>query len=233
MAHFLANVRHCMLASRRPKPIPEDILQSLHSHQLSLRSLLPHLDPPVPPFKSQFTLEAETTQPNEQEHFRFLGPDLISAPEEKARSYVPKHFPDYPSKHTYRSTSEFPEREIDPRQVRERATEEGRLGEEALRRLVGAGSKRSNPDDSQRLQDRSMRAKRDKLWMETMQAIAAEPSEKMDVDSGYGSFEKEKHKDIEISSSQMSNGLPGLAVNSEKKYWRKPISQKKVGNSGQ
>jgi len=230
MAHYLTDVRQSMLSSRRTGPIPQDFLQALHTHQLSLRSLLPHLDPPVPPSISQFSLQSEAVQDDEQQHLRFLGPILNGASDGPAKSYIPKHFPDYPSKHTYKVTAEFPDREQDPRKVRERATEEGRLGEEALRRLVSAASNRPAQGSPQRQETKSMRERRDQMFMETMQAATAGTPNGMDVDSGYGSFEKGKQKEGETPSTSFGNGRLGSAVNSEKRYWRKPALRRREAN---
>lgn len=173
MAHYLADVRQSMLSCRRTQPIPQDFLQALHTHQLSLRSLLPHLNPPVPASRSQFSLQPTPAQEDEQQQLRFLGPLLNDAPNEQVKNHVPKHFPALPSKHTYKATPEFPEREQDPRKVRERATEEGRLGEEALRRLVSAGTRHPAHDVHQRSRSKSLRARRDQMWLETMEAVTA------------------------------------------------------------
>ncbi|KAK0517363.1 hypothetical protein JMJ35_000518 [Cladonia borealis] len=226
MAHYLADVRQSMHACRRTQPLPQDFLQALHTHQLSLRSLLPHLDPPVPPSQSQFFLESEPKDNDEQQQLKFLGPLLNGTQEQNAKKFVPKHFPDLPSTHTYKATPEFPEREQDPRKVRERATEEGRLGEEALRRLVGAGSRHPAHVLQQRRGNQSLRAKRAQIWMETMQAVEAPASNAMDTDDGiFTGKGKQKEGDPDISFS--GDSRLSSAVNSEKRYWRKPGSQKR------
>lgn len=230
MAHYLADVRQSMLSSRRTGPIPQDFLQALHTHQLSLRSLLPHLDPPVPPSLSQFPVETEVAQEDEQQHLRFLGPILNGAPNGHAKSYIPRHFTAYPSKHTYKATAEFANREHDPRKVRERATEEGRLGEEALRRLIGAASNHPAQEAQQRQGTKSMRVRRNQMFMETMQAVTAGAPNSQSVDSGYGSFEKGKQREGDAPSLSFGNGRLSSVVNSEKKYWRKPAPQRREVN---
>lgn len=233
MAHYLADVRQSMLSCRRTAPIPQDFLQALHTHQLSLRSLIPHLDPPVPPERSQFPLETEPPQENEHQQLKFLGPVLNSAPDERARAYVPKHFPEFPSKHTYRATAEFPDREVDPRKVRERATEESRMGEEALRRLVSSSNTKPAHERHQNQRSQSMRARRDQMFMETMAAVTEGlAADEMDVDAGLDYVGKGKQK--EPNSSGMTFGSERLhsAVNSEKRYWRKPIPQREGGDDG-
>lgn len=231
MAHYLADVRQSMLSCRRTQAIPQDFLQALHTHQLSLRSLLPHLDPPVNPSRTQFPLQMDIAQGNDEHHLRFLGPLLNADPNEKLRAFVPKHFPELPSKHTYKATPEYAQHEQDPRKVREKATEEGRLGEEALRRLVGAGASKpaNEPQHVRKLQN--ARVARDQLWIETMQAITQETHDGMDLDTEAG-IGKGKQKEGDPPPVQsFGYGRVGSAVNAEKRYWRKPASQREANGS--
>jgi transcription initiation factor TFIID subunit 8 len=62
----------------------------------------------------------------------------LAIPEERKPEYVPSHFPALPSRHAWMSTPVFPERERDARKMREKATQEGMLAEQALRRLATA-----------------------------------------------------------------------------------------------
>ncbi|KAL9128962.1 MAG: hypothetical protein Q9217_002478 [Psora testacea] len=218
MAHFLADVRQSMLSCRRVQAIPQDFLQALRTHQLSLRCLLPHLDPPVSPSKSQFPLEIDPKERDDLEQCPSLGSLLKEASDIQAKSYVPKHFPDMPEKHTYQATPEYAAREQDPRRVRERATKEGRLAEEALRKLVTAGT--SRPVEPLRPRDGklSLRAKREQMWRDTMSATAQEcqatSDDAMNVDKG-------KRREGEEAASKYTQGHLSLAVNAEKKYWRR------------
>lgn len=225
MAHYLADVRQSMLSCRRTQAIPQDFLQALHTHQLSLRSLLPHLDPPVSPSRTQFPLQMEIAQDNEEQHLRFLGPLLNADPNEKLRVYIPQHFPELPSKHTYKATPEYAEHEQDQRKVREKATEEGRLGEEALRRLVRAGAGRSTQESPQGRKTQSARAVRELMWMETMQAVTQETPDAMDFDmeAGVGKGRQEDGEPSPLPS--LGYGRFGSVVNAEKQYWRKPPPQ--------
>lgn len=147
---------------------------------------------------------------------------------EQTKTFAPKHFPALPSKHTHKVTPEFPEREQDPRKVRERATEEGRLGEEALRRLVGAGSRHPVHDAHQRSRTKSVRARRDQMWLETMEAVTAGAPDEMDIDRGV-SIGKSKQEGY-VTNGSFGDGRLGSAVNSEKRYWRKPALQRREVN---
>jgi hypothetical protein len=50
--------------------------------------------------------------------------------------HVPSWLPSYPSDHTFMATPQYTDRITDPRQLREKIVEEGRLAEAALRRLT-------------------------------------------------------------------------------------------------
>ena len=61
-----------------------------------------------------------------------------NGPPDRKKGLVPTSFPALPAEHAYRQSAVYPTREDDPRRIRELATEEGRMGEQALRRLAGA-----------------------------------------------------------------------------------------------
>ena len=221
MAHFLTSVRQSMLSSRRTQSIPQDYLRALHAHQLTLNSLLPHLDPPVSSIKSQVPLIVVSTPGDEQvEQLALLGRFLKGADERRSSVYVPQHFPDLPSRHTYKATAEFSTREQNPRKIRERATEESRLGEEALRRLVGAGSMKRTPHDLFLRPDRKdIRRRREELWKETMEALTQDKNESLNP----GNLHNPGAMDVDdqsLGATQKGRFL-GPAVNADRNYWRK------------
>jgi len=229
LAHYLADVRHSMLSCRRTQALPGDFLQALHTHQLSLRSLLPHLDPPVSPKRSQYRLRVEPGSTNNDQHHRSISLMLSGSPDQTAKKHIPKHFPELPSKHTYKATPDFPKCEHDPRKVREQATEEGRLGEEALRRLVGASSTAVSYGMQPKQKSMSIRARRDQLWKETMQAVTQGAGDGGGLGGGGKKAEKGKQKEGEPAVMKSGSGRIGLAVNAEKRYWRKAASQGRGG----
>lgn len=207
-----------MLACRRLQAQPEDFLQALHEHSLSLRSLLPHLEPPVEASKTQFRLRSEAVRDNDEKQAPSLpnsGSDMTS----NAVNYIPSHFPKLPSRHTYKATAEYPDRQYDAREIREKATEEGRLGEEALRRFVGAVSERSLTRSSLPHRKKSLLEQKDAMWRKTMQQLSISDTSSQEGESG-----------LLISEGGRSiawTGHLGSAVNAEKKYWRTPV--RKVG----
>lgn len=140
--HFTSFVRQNMTACRRTQPIPQDFEHALRRSFVSVDDLTPHLKP-LPAVAPTPTL-LSSPPPEEKDVFdSFAGMPILdphlSGEEDRMRSkYIPPHFPQFPSKHTYRHTPVFTERELDPRKIRERATEDGRHGEEALRKLARA-----------------------------------------------------------------------------------------------
>ncbi|KAL8959984.1 MAG: hypothetical protein Q9193_003237 [Seirophora villosa] len=224
MHHFAANVRQSMLSCRRTQATAQDFLQALHTHQLSLRSLVPHLRPPVPKRRARVALPYEPLEEEEQHGHEFLGPALYDASFRTNQLYVPHHLPPFPSKHTYRATEEFPVREEDPRKIRERATEEGRLGEEALRRLVSARvADRPSPARAGRAAN-SMRTKRDELWKATMQAATAQYISGHPQDADMMDLDFSRHG---AGPTNPDYGRISSAVNADKKFWRKPAPIRK------
>ncbi|MCJ1385862.1 hypothetical protein MMC17_008986 [Xylographa soralifera] len=222
MVHFLASVRQSMLSSRRMQAIPQDFLYALNAHQLTLRSLVPHLSPPVPPWKPELTLASDPNQEAKDHKHDQLIAKLLNGPSNKTTTaYIPPHFPILPSKHTYKFEEVFTVRETDPRRVRERATEEGRLGEEALRKLVGLREEHNSLEETKR-QDRkrTVRDQRQALWKETMEAVRNMEGEDTVAESSYGEH-FEMDTDIPKLEPRSKVGFLISAVNSDRLYWRK------------
>ena len=221
-----------MLASRRTRPTPDDFLQALHIHQLPLASLLPHLNPPVDPSKSQIAITAETLEEPWQQKQGSL--DIFQDIDlgRGRRSYIPRHFPAFPSEHTYKATPELPVAKTDPRTVRELATEEARLGEAALRKLVGAMSDMNNSVMTRPgTGTKTVRAKRDDVWKEAMQAATA-PKRNAREGSADDMEGLEVHGSTLLAATPATqNGYLSTSVNAEKKYWRRPVVNPKFKSS--
>lgn len=222
MTRFLRNVQLSMLSSRRTQAIPQDFLQSLHSHQLSLRSLIPHLDPPVPATQSQFSLSADSTI---QKESTFPGPALFGIADSESRSYVPNHFPPFPSMHTYKMTPEVPERVNDPRKIRELAIEDGRTAEKALRRVLGAGSDSTYTNLLKKGAIPTVTlSPREKIWQETMLAAVQESDTRPQVVDDPGRMAPEQGAGNNSEGRYLS-----IAVNADKRHWRRSAFVKDSG----
>lgn len=217
-----------MTACRRTQPIPQDFEHALRRSFIGTDDLIPHLRSldaraPVP------TL-LPSPPPEEKDPFNsFVEMPLLdsnlSGKDDKARStYIPSHFPQFPSKHTYRHTPVFTEREDDPRKVRERATEEGRHGEEALRKLARAAYKDTHTGGLSKGEKRLWGRKdesMESMFEKTVRGLAkktrkaAADNRIMDIDSG----EAQKQSKAVLANIEMAP-----IVNCERHFWRKTTS---------
>ncbi|KAL4944275.1 hypothetical protein BDV06DRAFT_187724 [Aspergillus oleicola] len=222
-------VRASMLSSRRLQPIPHDFEYALKRHRLPVDSLVPYLQASIK--AEPIPTQLPSPPPDEDDDFKIL-PSLepgLSGEDDRARSpYIPKHFPEFPSKHTYRHTPVFTERERDPRKIRERATDDGRHGEEALRKLARAAFKDNQPGSGGREKKQWGRKAEtfESMFEKTAKALsrkapkntpAANPNA-MDVDSSTTAAESE-------AKSNRPKGLASIElppiINCERDFWRR------------
>lgn len=218
-----------MESCRRTTPIPQDFAGVLARERLSLTDLLPYLQPRIPPSIAQPQLER--SPPNNEPDVdlsALLGPELNGNSERDQRSYVPANFPSFPSKHAYKFTYTSTELHTDPRQVRELATAEGRLGEEALRRLVSNSwtNRPLNTDPAGAEKGRNRFEELQTMWLETMEKVM-EREEAADASNGLGDSSGDRsHTLVESDHSQGERaGRRRLAgpVNYERQFWRKEV----------
>ncbi|KFY68558.1 hypothetical protein V498_10604 [Pseudogymnoascus sp. VKM F-4517 (FW-2822)] len=181
---FLSYVTESMLSCRRAQPIPLDYEYALRRHGLTDSLLRPHLKPPVPRSKTQLVFEVQEPEIQDTQVLpELLGHELSGAVDKLTKPFIPKQFPAFPSKHTYKATEVMPDRETDPRKIREKATEASRHGEEALRRLVGVGKVGDQKGVRKSLLKSPARKHRNELWdlamqdlkLNTAKATAAKP----------------------------------------------------------
>lgn len=198
-----------MLNARRPEPTPLDFEYALSKFDLPLASIRPHLRNPIPASKLYIQLESipseESTREREARLAKLLGTELSGEPDKREKSYVPKKFIPFPSKHTYKWTEKESLRETDPRKIREEAAKSARHAEEALRRLVKV-SKAGKEKDVKLAASRDPSSKeRHELWERTMEDLLA-------------------GKDHAGAADEDQS----MIVNSESQYFRKPIPKKSV-----
>ncbi|KAL5354985.1 transcription factor TFIID complex subunit 8 C-term-domain-containing protein [Aspergillus floccosus] len=224
---FASYVRQSMLSSRRIQPIPQDFEHALRRHRVRVDDLLPHVKPnpnlePVP------TLLSDPLEDDSFKTLPTLGPQLSGDDDRVRSAYIPKHFPEFPSKHTYRHTPVYTEREQDPRRIRERATEDGRHGEEALRKLARAAFKDNQTGSSGR--DKKPWGRRtesmDSMFEKTIKGLAKRMQKNstvpgsaapMVIDSGAAT-----DADVKPSRNKVSLNieLPPI-INCERDLWRR------------
>lgn len=235
MLRFLKTVTQSMGVARRTQPIPQDFILALSRQQLAPSSLMPHLEPLLPASATQPPIPppapAEPPPPNLE---GMLGPVLTGASDKAERRYIPSHFPNFPSKHTWQATHVYTSREIDPRKIRERATQEGILAEQALRKLMSASKGAKGPGKSKalaaggKLRKRSGRQELDGLWEETMAAVLSEEEERAshhqqnhEEDMFGGAMDTQPTQDTKTGDDLKKALDDGVLVDYERKYWRK------------
>ncbi|KAK4539645.1 hypothetical protein LTR36_010471 [Oleoguttula mirabilis] len=137
MLHFAQNVRSSMQGGRRVRPTAPDFSMALSlMPNTSTASLLkPQLGLQVPESISYPSIpEPELADDQAADLSGLLQPLSTLRPP----TYIPKHFPPLPPKHTWMETPVYIEREKDARKMRELMTQEGMLAEQALRKLATA-----------------------------------------------------------------------------------------------
>ncbi|CAG8278168.1 unnamed protein product [Penicillium nalgiovense] len=226
-------IRQSMLSARRVQPIPQDFDHALKRFRLNPDDLLPHLKP-APSERPTPTLLPSPPPENEiSKSLPFL--TALSSEDDRAnRPYIPKHFPSFPSKHTYSATAVFIGRDNDPRKIRERAAEDGRHGEEALRKLASAAFRDNQTGSTGR--DKKLWGRRtdsmESMFEKTIKGLSKKqkdshgtfPSSAMDVDSGHPADADTKPR-LKLSW----NMELGPIVNCERDLWRRTSSNARRG----
>ena len=193
-----------MLLSRRHETLPLDFEYALRNFLLPTASIEAHLKPPVAPLRPQ---EEEAPLPeaglSKASLIKLLGEDLNGENDKRAQAYVPRHFPSFPSKHTYKWTEKDSARETDPRKIREEAAKSAQQAEDALRRLVKI-SKAGREKDVKRMAEKDPKSKlRHELWEKTMESLTT----------------RKRH----TASTVDQDDDRSMIVNSESQYFRKPV----------
>ena len=241
MTKFLTNVRKSMTSARRTETVAHDWIYALSNAGIKGSGVLephfdtgeipscilqPQFDPPAPPEPQPISTDA------------LLGPELSGKTDKEARAYIPKHFPPFPSKNTYKATPVFTKRENDPRKIREMATEEGILAEQSLRKLMAA-QKAGIQKQTAGKRKRSKRMKEsDALWQDAMTDMLHEEKERelsdarqrqREQDAAWMSDEDEANAYLGerdnlqpiINVDRNVNLEEGVHVNYDQRFWRK------------
>lgn len=220
-----------MLSARRVQPIPQDFDHALKRLRLNPDDLLPHLKS-APSDKPTPTLLPSPQPENEISRSLPFLTALSSEDDRTNRPYIPKHFPSFPSKHTYSATAVFIGRDNDPRKIRERAAEDGRHGEEALRKLASAAFRDNQTGSTGR--DKRLWGRRtdsmESMFEKTIKGLSKKhykdpiTSSAMDIDSGHPVDADTKSR-LKLSW----NMELGPIVNSERDLWRRINSNARRG----
>lgn len=210
--HLLSKVTVSMLSSRRSQPIPYDFQYALSEFDIPLLSIEPHLRPPVPTSKLLIQLEL---LPAEElpalTNAALFGDELSGEVDKNNKSYIPKKFPSFPSKHTYKWTEKDSGRDLDPRKIREEAAKAAREGEESLRSLTKVG-KAANEKNTKKIASRDPRSKeRHEIWENVMDNL-------LSGGSSVNSSMANANNEVESTS---------MIVNAERPHFRKGPSARR------
>lgn len=200
-----------MQASRRAQPVPHDFVHALSQFGITSSSLDPHLQisipfsvtqPPLfPPSKNTADVESE------------FAAGLDSSEEGAIRKpYIPKHFPNFPSQHAYKDTPTYTQRETDATKIREHATQEGILAEQALRKLMAASKAGARANRTRKGSADAYMQQTEDIWQETLAALAE--SDRNFNDSGVFGL------DGVMELAKLPEDQLGAIVNYDRAYWR-------------
>jgi len=142
------------------------------------------------------------------------------------KKYVPAHLPHIPSRHTWQETPVFPKREKDARKIRELATEEGVLAEQAMRKLMASAVHAKHPT-----QGRRRSPKDERIWDEAMKSIAEADDEQRRLDDAAAMMDWDGdggRNGVDMDSSAIAAPTDStMLANYEERFWRKTRQKKR------
>jgi Transcription factor TFIID complex subunit 8 C-term len=213
-----------MLGARRTAPIATDFESAFQAVQVPTPEdqLLPRLTPkPTAPLSLLPTPPPDDFFNTHELPESILGSDLTGKEQKRRDPHIPASFPAFPSQHTFKGTAILPPRERDPRRIRELATEEGRLGEQALRKLAGAVGGEGKLDLS--------------IEADSTVSEAHQSERRKGVETMEGMFEQTM-KELAKTEKRGGSGGGGMngegfevapIVNCERKFWMPDTSRRK------
>jgi hypothetical protein len=161
-----------------------------------------------------------------------LGPELSGRADKESRTYIPPHLPPFPPKHAWKATPVYTNRENDPRKIREKATEEGILAEQSLRKLMAA-QKAGLQRNKARKQRKSKRLKESEaLWQEAMKDLINEEETRAEAERRRFEDAMDEDEALELAPQQSTQSKAdkanraaslqeGAHINYEQKFMRK------------
>ncbi|KAI1770627.1 hypothetical protein F4818DRAFT_446041 [Hypoxylon cercidicola] len=132
---FVNSLHRMANAARRNDPVPEDFELILRQHNVSLSALKLHLKHPIPKEKLEPTYHDPIIEDVSylQKPRPYLGEELSGEKEKNELPWIPKHFPPFPSPHTYKFTEVQPV--VDWTKQQAQAEADAKKSELALRRI--------------------------------------------------------------------------------------------------
>lgn len=241
MLNFLHYARTSMATNRRTKPTAVDFASALAlmPNASSASLLKPQLELPIPELISYPSIPEPDPPPPPAPDFSALLQPLVN---NETPHYIPSFFPKLPPDHAWKHTAVYARREKDARRMREKATEEGILAEQALRKLAaaaksgavkaekrrldvlsGPGRKVSNGGTSERNSEKAARVRREsedheEMFAAMMKQVAGEQGDEDEdavMELGYDGNRDLQHEGMDA-------GMPeGVIVNAEMGGWRR------------
>lgn len=199
-------------------------INSLDDEMCRVPSTPPIFPPPPPPLSSQ---EKDFIE-NPDVVRDLLGIALDGSNDR--RFYIPDHLPPFPSKHTYLATPVFPERPSEPRVIREIATQEAVLAENALRKILAAGAignkKKASAEPHKEegaltaAPSTIKRKKRNEVWEQAFNAIKAAEDAEAKLQANGAASQVLGTASTKGKDSLDTNVWLEVVVNSDSQYWR-------------
>ncbi len=237
MLDFVHDIRTSMATHRRTTATAQDFASALAAKPNTsyASQLTPQLRLRIPESISYPSIpEPAPASPSPNDFSSLLAP-LVKA---EVPEYIPKHFPNLPPQHAWQHTAVYPERERDARTLREKATEEGILAEQALRKLAAAAKSGAAKAERRRLnalsgtgrrvQD-SGKGGRDKRTARREAPADEDMYGEMMIEVG-GGIDQDQAEAIglgldgtnDLKEQGVDVGMPeGLVVNSDMAAWRR------------
>lgn len=213
-------------AQRRTRPTVLDFQDMLTHSRISLSSLEDELKRAPSKTHSFVPLPPAPPPPQEPDLSSLLGPELEGGERDKRR-YVYDHLPPFPSRHTYMETPVFTQRPTEPRKIRERATEEARLAENALRKLLAVSAASKDLEKAQGgVSVGNKRKARDEAWMKAFEGLNP-PSEKLGKPNGVMPGDVKASGKGKAVEGEGETGYLEVIVNADSQFWRKGSSNAK------
>lgn len=161
---MITETKKLALASRRERPNPIDFERMLSRHNVSISSLKQHLRLPMPPSITVPCASRPLPKEDACAGLPLLDQELSGEPDKDSKPYIPMSFPDFPSKHTYKFTSQDDTNIHDSQRVREQVARTAQQGEDALRGLVRASKIRKQKEVKTLVEKDSHGKERFRLW---------------------------------------------------------------------
>lgn len=179
LGSMVRDIKDLANTSRREYAIPSDFETVLRRFNLPISSLVPHLSDPRTKPSTRIYKEELGESEAILAHFKgvplpFLGKELSGRVDKTTKHYIPPSFPDFPSQHTYKFTSEDDGRVRNTQKIREDAAENAQQGEEALRRLVRASKMRKQKEVKLLAEGDDQGRERFRLWQAAMKGAISD-----------------------------------------------------------